>query len=143
MRHYTQSLISKKIRQKFAPSHYYTALLDLNELAVELPNRTREILDQVAGGKLAFRMQVEQADHFLKGMQRIANRIMIGTIIAALLISSALLSSVNTHWRIGGYPTLALFGYLLAFVIGMYVVLSIVVQDHRDRQAVRKQSNKQ
>src|SRR5688500_20370790 len=52
IRDYAEELIAQKLRQKFHPQNFYPALLDLNQLALDLPRRTREIVDMTADGKL-------------------------------------------------------------------------------------------
>ena len=55
-------------------------------------------------------------------------------ITAALIIGAALLMQVETSWRVFGYPGLAMLCFLAAATIGFYLVLSILVQDFRDKK---------
>lgn len=137
IRDYSERLISQKVAQKFQPRHFYGALLELNELALELPRRVRQIVDQVADGKITLQVQVNQLDSLLQGMQRIANRITVGVIVAALIIGSSLMMQVPTRTTLFGYPVLAMVGYLAASVIGVYLVASILIKDRRDRERAR------
>jgi ubiquinone biosynthesis protein len=127
---YAEELISQKVRQRFQPRNYYGALLDLNELAIELPARSRKIFDRLASGKLSFHIQLDQTDDLLKGMQRIANRITVGLVIAALLIASAMMMQVSRY--------LATAGYLIAAVLAIYLVIHIFFTDKHDRKKVRR-----
>ena len=43
IRSYAERLIAQKLQQKFSPRNFYPALLDLNQLLLDLPHRTREI----------------------------------------------------------------------------------------------------
>lgn len=131
---YSQELIAQKVRQRLAPRNYYSALLDLNQLALDLPSRSREIVDKLAGGRMEFRVHIDETNHILKGMQRIANRITVGLVIAALLVASALIMQVPTDDRWAGYPVLAIGGYLIAAAMGIYLVVSIFRKDRRDRE---------
>jgi predicted unusual protein kinase regulating ubiquinone biosynthesis (AarF/ABC1/UbiB family) len=45
IRSYAEDLIGQKLRQKFNPRNFYPALLDLNQLVLDLPHRAREIVD--------------------------------------------------------------------------------------------------
>jgi ubiquinone biosynthesis protein len=137
IRGYAEELIGQKLQQKFAPRNFYPALLDLNQLVLDLPHRTREIVDMTAGGKLTFGIKLTQAEEFLAGMHKIANRIAVGTIIAALLISSSLMMRVDTGVRLFGYPALAVVGYLIAAAAAVYVVASILLRDRRDQEKAK------
>jgi ubiquinone biosynthesis protein len=126
IRDYAEELIGQKLTQKFHPRNFYPALLDLNQLALDLPRRTREIVDLTAGGKLTLGIKLAQAEEFLSGMHKIANRITIGVVIAALLISSSLMMRV--------YPNLAVVGYVLASAAAFYLIVSTFLRDRKDRE---------
>jgi ubiquinone biosynthesis protein len=137
IRDYAEQLISQKLKQKFSPRNFYPALLDLNQLAMDLPHRAREIIDQTATGKLAFGIKISQAEEFLSGMHKIANRITVGVVIAALLISSSLMMRVPTGFLIFGYPGLAVLGYLLASAAAFYLIASTFANDRRDQEKAK------
>jgi len=134
IREYSQELMAQKLQQKFAPQNFYPALLDLNQLVLDLPHRSREILDLTAGGKLTFGIKLTQAEEFLKGIHKIANRITVGLVIAALLVASALIMRLPNGPRLFGYPLLALLGYLLAAITGGYLIVSTLLRDKKDRE---------
>ncbi|MGZ4808266.1 MAG: ABC1 kinase family protein, partial [Thermoanaerobaculia bacterium] len=121
IRDYAEELMGLKLQQKFHPRNFYPALLDLNQLALDLPRRAREITDLTAAGKLTFGIKLNQAEEFLAGIHKIANRITVGVIIAALLIASALMMRVPAHFQLFGYPGIAMLGWLLAATAGVYL----------------------
>ena len=82
-------------------------------------------------------MKLAQAEEFLAGIQKVANRISVGAIVAALLISSSLLMRVATPFKILGYPGLAMLGYMAAAAIAFYLVISILMNDRRDRERAK------
>ena len=137
IRDYAEQLISQKLAQKFNPRNFYPALLDLNQLILDLPHRVREIVDLTSAGRLSFGIKLTQAEEFLAGIHKIANRITVGVVIAALLVSSSMMMRVPTSFTIFGYPGLAVFGYLLASAAGFYLVLSTIVRDRKDQEKAK------
>jgi predicted unusual protein kinase regulating ubiquinone biosynthesis (AarF/ABC1/UbiB family) len=137
IRDYAEQLMSQKLAQKFNPRNFYPALLDLNQLALDLPHRAREIVDLTAAGRLTFGMKLSQAEEFLSGMHKIANRITVGVVIAALLLSASLIMRVPTRFTLFGYPGLAVLGYLLASAAAFYLIVSTIVQDRRDQEKAK------
>lgn len=137
IRDYAEQLIAHKLTQKFNPRNFYPALLDLNQLALDLPHRAREIVDLTAAGKLAFGIKISQAEEFLAGMHKIANRITVGVVIAALLVSSSMMMRIPTSFTLFGYPGLAVFGYLLASVAAFYLILSTFLRDRKDQEKAK------
>jgi len=137
IRDYAERLMGQKLAQKFAPRNFYPALLDLNQLVLDLPHRMREIIDQTAVGRLSFGVKVMQAEEFLAGIHKVANRITVGLIIAALLLSSTMMMRIPTRFTIFGYPGLAMFGYLLAAAAGFYLVISTLIRDRKDEEKAK------
>ncbi|HEX7676854.1 MAG TPA: AarF/UbiB family protein [Thermoanaerobaculia bacterium] len=137
IREYAEQLMVQKLVQKFAPRNFYPALLDLNQLVLDLPHRTREIIDQTAAGRLTFGLNLLQAEQFLAGIHKIANRITVGVIIAALLIASSLMMRVPTSAQLFGYPRIAILGYLAAVVAAAYLIASTFIRDRKDEEKAK------
>jgi ubiquinone biosynthesis protein len=137
IRDYAERLIAQKLKQKFEPRNFYPALLDLNQLLLDLPHRTREIVDMTAVGRLTFGIKLTQAEEFLAGIHKIANRITVGVVIAALLMSSSLMMRVPTRAHLFGYPLLAMLGYLVAAVAAIYLIASTLIRDRKDEERAK------
>ncbi|HKR62856.1 MAG TPA: AarF/UbiB family protein [Thermoanaerobaculia bacterium] len=137
IRDYAEKLIAQKLQQKFNPRNFYPALLDLNQFVQDFPHRAREIVDLTAAGRLTFGIKLTQAEEFLGGIHKIANRITVGVVIAALLVSSSMMMRVPTSFTIFGYPGLAVFGYLLASAAGFYLILSTLLKDRKDQERAK------
>ena len=137
IRDYAEQLISQKLQQKFNPRNFYPALLDLNQLILDLPHRVREIVDLTSAGRLSFGIKLTQAEEFLAGIHKIANRITVGVVIAALLVSSSMMMRVPSTFTIFGYPGLAMLGYLLASAAAFYLILSTILRDRKDQEKAK------
>jgi ubiquinone biosynthesis protein len=138
IRDYVENLIGRKLRQKIQPKNYYAALLDLNAFALEAPRKVRSIVSKIDEGEFSLGINVNQIEHLLKAMTKIANRLTVGLVIAAMIIGSALVMRVPSGFRIFGYPGIAVIGFVVASALGLYLVGSILLQDRRDRMKARK-----
>lgn len=67
-------------------------------------------------------------------MQKIANRITTGLILAALIIGASTLMQVDTTFRILGYPGFAIIFFSLAAGGGIALIASILANDMRARR---------
>ena len=131
IREYGERLMTQKLAQKFDPRNFYPALLDLNQLILDMPHRAREIIDLIPAGRLTFGIKLLQAEEFLGGFHKIANRITVGVVIAALLIASALMM------RTPRGETLAMFGFVAAAIAGLYLIVSTFIQDKHDKERAK------
>ena len=137
IREYSEKLIGQKLKQKFDPRNFYPALMDLNQLVLDFPHRAREIIDLTAAGKMSLSLKLQQAEEFLAGMHKIANRITVGIVIAALLISSTFMMRYPTRLHLFGYPALAILGYLLSAGAAAYLIISTFLHDRRDQERAK------
>ena len=92
---------------------------------------------ETAAGKLSFSLKLMQAEQFLAGMHKIANRITVGVVIAALLIASSMMMRVPSRVHFFGYPAIAMTGYLLAAIAGVYLVITTLVRDRKDEERAK------
>ena len=99
-----------------------------------LPGRVSKLLDTLANAQLEVKVRTPDADQLLSGFEKIANRITMGVILAALIIGASLLMQVNSTFRIFGYPGLAILCFSIAFAGAMWLILSILVKDWRDKR---------
>jgi hypothetical protein len=68
------------------------------------------------------------------GLQKVANRITLGLILAALIVGAAMLMLVDTSFRILGYPGLPTIFFLLAAVAGIVLIVNIAFYDTKPRR---------
>ena len=67
----------------------------------------------------------------LEGLQKVANRITLGLVVAALIVGAAMLMRVDTTFRILGYPGLAMIFFMLAASAGLILAFNILVHDKK------------
>jgi predicted unusual protein kinase regulating ubiquinone biosynthesis (AarF/ABC1/UbiB family) len=134
IRRHAAEITSERMRRSASPSHVFAALTEFKEFVEQLPARANKILDLVANNEM--RVKVETIDERLviEGAQKIANRITLGLILAALIVGAALLMQIQTSFRILGYPALAMVCFLAAAAGGLMLILNILVQDRRTRR---------
>jgi ubiquinone biosynthesis protein len=125
---------SRKLRQSASPGHLLAALQEVKEFAERLPARANRILDLVANNELSIRVESIDEGLLMEGAQKIANRIAVGLVLAALILGAALLMRVPTAFQILGYPGLAMICFLGAAAGGVFLVLSIAWNDRTTRR---------
>ncbi|MDQ1706789.1 MAG: ubiquinone biosynthesis protein, partial [Frankiaceae bacterium] len=110
------------------------AAMEARDFAEQLPGRVNRAMDAISNGRFELKVNAFDQTAFLQGLHRMANRVAIGLVLAALIVGAALLSRVQTSSRIAGYPAVAFIFFLLAALGGAWLVLSIVVSDRRIRR---------
>jgi len=129
-------LLRQRMVKTLSPGSVFSSALELRDFTDRLPGRLNRILDATANNRLGLRLDTGlDAPRIMLGFQRVANRITMGLVLAALIMGAAMLMRVETSFRILGYPGFAIVLFLLATGAGIAIVLSIVRHDRRDLEA--------
>ncbi len=126
-------ILQRNIFKSIAPGNILSGIVEVKEFAEKLPARVNRILDAVGNNDLKIKVDAIDEKIVLEGLQKVANRITLGLILAALIVGAAMLMRVETSFRILGYPGFPLIFFLIAAVAGMALVVSIVVYDIKPR----------
>ena len=133
IRRHAVAITQQRMRKNFSPGKLFASVLETTELIETLPRRLNHFLDAISRNE--FKLKVDTIDEktLMVGAQKVANRITLGLVLAALIVASALLMRIETSFRIFGYPGLAIVFFLLAGLAGLTLVAIIVIGDLRDR----------
>lgn len=134
IRQRAMEILQRNLMQSIAPANLIGGVVELKEFAEKLPGRINKILDTI--GNNEFKVDVNAIDEkiVLEGLQKVANRISLGLILAALIVGAAMLMRVETSFKILGYPGFAMIFFLLAAIAGIGLVITIVMTDVRARK---------
>jgi len=118
-----------RLLKSASPGNMFGGILELKEFMERLPGRVNKILDTVANNQLEVKVDAIDEARLMAGFQKVANRITLGLVLAALIIGAAMLMRVETSFRILGYPGLAIIFFLVAAGGGIALMLSILLKD--------------
>ncbi len=138
IRRNVSDLMSRRMKQDLTQANVFNSLLEMKDFLSGLPSRLNRIMDTITNAELEVNVKAIDADIALDGMQKIANRITAGVVLAALIIGASLLMRVETHFRLFGYPGLAMLLFLAAAAGAFYLVGSIFLQDYKSRKKLKK-----
>jgi len=105
-------------------------VLDWTELWAELPQRAPRLLDQMERGELEFTMILKEQDRALGRLDRLGNRLAMSVLVAAFIVSLALLIPAYAPGEVWGFR-LSVAGFVVAVALGLWVLLSILRSDWR------------
>ncbi len=131
IRRHVAALVAQRMRKDVTQGSIYTTLLEVKDFTVGLPSRLNRIMDTVTNSELEVRVKATDAKMVMDGMQKIANRITMGIVLAGLIVGASLLARVTTPFQIFGYPGLAMLCFLAAATGSFWLVISIFVSDYR------------
>jgi ubiquinone biosynthesis protein len=127
------SVMADRLRRSLAPHRIAGELMDLQTLAREAPRKVADVLSLLADNRLQLRVTGLEESRLMENLQKIANRIATGLIIAALIVAAAMIMRIETRVRLFGYPALALVLFLIAAALGVGIVVSALLRDRKAR----------
>jgi predicted unusual protein kinase regulating ubiquinone biosynthesis (AarF/ABC1/UbiB family) len=129
IRSHADSLMRRHMLKSLSPGNMFSALLDLNEFAQQLPGRLNRLFESLLKNELELNLQVIDESLLMDNLQKIANRIALAMVLAALIVGAALMMGVETSFRLFGYPGIAMLLFLAAAACGFVLVGSILYFD--------------
>ena len=123
MRDYASSIANERARRDLSPQRLFQMAADTSDLVNALPRRIDAITERMARNDFAFRVDTPQLPLLLRGMEKIANRIFVGLVLAGLLIAS---SSLLQYWR-----RLGVIFMTIAAALGVWMVVTIMINDRK------------
>ena len=124
-------LMEKHVKEAISPAHFFRTVMETTEFFEQFPNRVGKILDSVANNDLKLTVHAIDEQQLMIGFQKIANRITVGLVLAALIIGASFLMRVQTQFTIFGYPGVAILCFLAAAGCGFGLVVEILISDRR------------
>ncbi len=128
-------LLRERLEKGVTMSGLAAGLLDAQKFAERLPQRVGKVLDVLGGNELRVKVDAVDEQLLIHGMQKIANRIALGLVLASLIIGAALMMKVETKFRILEYPGLAIILFLGAAAASIVLIVDILYYD--DKRKVR------
>ena len=135
IRRHANGIIQQRLVKSLAPGNLLSSVLEVKEFIEKLPGRVNNILDLLGNNKLSIKVDAIDEKSFLEGFQKIANRITLGLVLAALIIGASMLMRVETTFRILGYPGLPMLFFIIAAGGGIALAINIVLTDEKARKS--------
>ncbi len=125
----SQPYVRKFLWQTVSPQTWGRRLLksggDWGELLSDLPRRVPRLIDQLEEGDLQFTLRLKEIETLLARLDRVGNRLAISVLLAAFIVSLALLMPSFLSGRQGWIFWLIALGFAVASFLGLWLLLSI------------------
>lgn len=117
---HANAILTQEFFKAVNPKVYYGEVLEVRRLIQNLPLRVNQILDTVARSDKGIKIDAINEVELIRGVEKIANRITMGLIIAAMFIAGAMVMNVDPT---GGIPVLS-WVLFSAGTVGVIVVVT-------------------
>lgn len=132
LRRHATEIVQQHTRGHFSLARLYDSFLESVEFAELLPERLNKFADLLANNKLRVDVNAIDERKLISGLQKIANRITTGVILAAVIIGASLMMHLETSLTLFGYPAIAMIFFVLAAGAGLVLVWRALFHDESE-----------
>ncbi len=100
-------------------------LMSYVNLAKNFPDDIKEILNRINRNKFKIDLEHRGLDYLVRELDKSSNRLSSSLIITALIVGSSLIMQTNRGPLLMGFPVLAVLGYSVAALLGLWLVIAI------------------
>ncbi len=122
--------VKKMIMERTSPSYILKetarTIWDFARLIRALPRRLNNILTKAEKGTMKFELEHRGFEALVEEMDITSNRLSFSMIISALIVGSSLIITTGMSPRFFGVPLLGIFGFFLAGILGLGLIISIL-----------------
>ncbi|MBM4076201.1 MAG: AarF/ABC1/UbiB kinase family protein, partial [Planctomycetes bacterium] len=99
-----QPFLERLVRARYHPSKLAERIIteskQMMELAYDIPRNVNRTLRKLSEDDLRIQLEHRNLDHFILELERSSNRLVVGLVVAALIVASALIiaGGVSTMW---------------------------------------------
>ena len=133
IRRHTSSLMQRRLLKSLSPGTVFTTMLEAKEFAEQLPRRINRVLEALSNSQLRMKVELIDEGAVIDGLQKVANRITMGLVLAALIVGAAMMMRIESRFTLLGYPGFPTLLFLVAGSIGLWLVVNIVTHDRTPR----------
>ena len=121
---------SRLIRSRYHPKRLYERMqkqmTDLSNIAVNTPKQLNLLLRKAIKDELHLNMKLDGLERLIRDIDKSTNRIAFSIVVAAIILSSAILTLTGTGGTVFDIPLLGLVGFVVAFFMGFWLLISII-----------------
>ncbi|TWT76058.1 putative protein kinase UbiB [Posidoniimonas polymericola] len=119
-------------RQRLSLQQAYNAMLEGADLLQHLPQRANRITELIASNGLKVEVDAIDEHKLIAGLEKVANRVTTGLVLAALIVGASLMMHLETSLTLLGYPAIALVFFISAATFGLVLVYRSMTTDQAD-----------
>ena len=134
VRQHAGEIMLRYVVGRLSVGHVARGLWEVKDVAGRLPKALIEVLEQMSLNQLRVKVDAVDQTRLIGGLQKIANRITLGLLLAAVIIGAGLVARIPTSFQILGYPAIAMILFLLAAAGAVALMLDILFYDEKPRK---------
>jgi ubiquinone biosynthesis protein len=118
--------LTQKLNPARQPQEFYNWAVDALDTLRDLPYDIGIVLREVRKGRLKIEFEHLGLEPIRRTIDRLAKRMSLTILIAALLVSSSVVVLARVPPFVGSIPLLGFLGYIFALILGLVLAVSML-----------------
>ena len=123
---YAKGLFFKRFNPQYQSRHILRITEQISDLLKSLPEDFQNLLLKIKNDKISLNIEHKGLEDFKREIDRSGNRLSFSMVIASLIIGSSFIIQIDKGPMIFDFPAIGLIGYLLASVLGLWLLFGII-----------------
>lgn len=123
---YAAKLVKKQISPQKVFERTKENLSEFADLLITTPRQVSSLLRKALKNELSVKINPIGMERLIKDIDRSSNRLAFSVIVASIIVGSSLLIQSGIGGKILGLPAIGAIGFLVAFVLGVWLLISIL-----------------
>jgi len=121
---------AKLVKKRFSPQSLFDRakenFSDMSRLLIDTPKQVNRFLRKSLRDEVGININPIGLDKLIKDIDRSSNRLAFSIVVAAIIVGSSMLIQSNIGSKIFGMPAIGAIGFLVAFLLGLRLLISII-----------------
>ncbi|GAB4484327.1 MAG: AarF/ABC1/UbiB kinase family protein [Thermodesulfovibrionales bacterium] len=117
-------------KERLRPGRIYEKarknFIEVSDFVTIFPKQLKQIIGKILRDDIHVKMTHVGMDRFIRDMDKSSNRISFSMIIAAILLSSAIMHATGAGPVVLGFSLLGMSAFAFAFLLGIWLIISII-----------------
>jgi len=123
---YATKIIGERVRPAKLYERARKNVMEVSDFISLFPKQMKQIIRKVLKDDIHVKMTHVGLDRLIRDMDRSSNRISFSMIISAILLSSAIMHAMNVGPTFHGMSVLGFTAFGFAFIMGIWLIISII-----------------
>jgi ubiquinone biosynthesis protein len=121
---------AKLIKKRFSPQGIFDKakenISDMSRILIDTPKQINRFLRKSLRDEVGININPIGLDKLIKDIDRSSNRLAFSIVVAAIIVGSSMLIQSNIGSKVFGMPAIGAIGFLVAFLLGLRLLISII-----------------
>ncbi|MBL7031929.1 MAG: AarF/ABC1/UbiB kinase family protein [Nitrospira sp.] len=123
---YAAKLVKERMNPEKVLDRAKNNMTEISGILLNTPMQLNRLLKKVLKDELSFKIDPVGMEKLILDIDRSSNRIAFSLIVAAIIVGSSMLVQSDIGGKLFGLSSIGLIGFLVAFMLGLRLVISII-----------------